>query len=1139
MSQTLRISAAPPDRISLDYARLREGGMQSIRALAKDSWTDHNVHDPGITLLEAASYAITELGLKLQLDIADLLRSGQAHAEAEYEPAHRVLPVGPVNARDLRALLLDHPLVSDAQIFHPGQNEVAFYEVDADPPLTFVPPPVAPVRSRTAGLYDVLVELSQRDLNSNTYPLPVLAAGDTWDIEVALPCWDDIEAAPFHWPVTLDAVVMLPDAGVFWRALPEPQSYFGRIRVDYTDLSGAPGSMQAWVLLRVVEKIAQPGLVVPAILVAARAAIETNLPGAPLSRFAIRVREAAVAVAQLADYVAGWRNLGEQAVRIGLARVQEIALNARLEVTGGIDVEALLARIFLDIDAMLSPYVRFQSLAERRVAEPDPDSIYDGPLLRRGFLDRATSGRAIPDVIYTSDILRRIMQRRGGGGDDVVTQEDVAARDIVAVTDLTLANFINNRPITSGAEDCLHLVQIARYRPRLSLAKSRITVVRNDVEVAYDTARVLSLFQAMQAQALDEAFTDAPSPVWPVVSGDVLPVDEYTPLQMDLPALFGTGDAALPDSASAERHAAVRQLQGYLLLFEQFLGDMTVQLGHINRFYSGNGEAGTTYVTRPPFDLPGAPRLLRQFPAGGNWAAFIADPDNPVAGALRQAAETRERLLDRRNRILDHRLARQGEDAAALAQEVHRWARAELDVRALPPAQQEQRVADRREAADARLLRLKSALLRETPELSAMRMQALSNPVQRDEGMLAVLAEGVGFRWMLSPDGQPRLRGAAPEATDIMAAISGERALAFAARTSNYIGFDSGSGVFRLRLTDGAGVAAQAIGESVQTFVSLVAANAAAPALAALFAAARIEPSLSPLERKLAHHSGIRNARRRRALRPIGDFFEIFDEPAPPGFVGRRWRLRETMPAGAVLLASDVRYDDTTAAGAVALAEQSIGRVLRYGMDEWNYRAVPAGGNTFAIQLRDPTGLLLAVGQGTFASAALAQAGIEAAVAMLYREYGAETMYLLEHLLLRPLANTDALLSLPEGEGRERDPYSHRLSLVLPSGYARDFALAPADAVRTPVTPDRFRSSEFRRHVEGMVQRCCPAHLLIKVFWVDRESPASASPASFDTFETRYLAWLDTVLVPGAPAAAVSAARNALVEALNAIANDA
>jgi hypothetical protein len=59
------------------------------------------------------------------------------------------------------------------------------------------------------------------------------------------------------------------------------------------------------------------------------------------------------------------------------------------------------------------------------------------------------------------------------------------------------------------------------------------------------------------------------------------------------------------------------------------------------------------------------------------------------------------------------------------------------------------------------------------------------------------------------------------------------------------------------------------------------------------------------------------------------------------------------------------------------------------------------------------------------------------------------------------------------------------------------------------------------------------------VFWVDRESPASGSTASFDTFEARYHTWLDTVLVPGAAPAAVSAARNALVEALNAIANDA
>jgi hypothetical protein len=114
------------------------------------------------------------------------------------------------------------------------------------------------------------------------------------------------------------------------------------------------------------------------------------------------------------------------------------------------------------------------------------------------------------------------------------------------------------------------------------------------------------------------------------------------------------------------------------------------------------------------------------------------------------------------------------------------------------------------------------------------------------------------------------------------------------------------------------------------------------------------------------------------------------------------------------------------------------------------------------------------------------------------------------------------------------------MSIVLPSGRARDFALPQETAPTTEVEPDRFRDPEFRRHVEGMVQRACPAHLLPTIYWVDVQAPGTvASPASFDTFENRYFAWLETLLVPGAPPVAVDAARNDLVGALNAIANDA
>ena len=494
--------------------------MELIRKWASENWTDHNVHDPGITILEACSYAITELGLRLQLDVADLLRSGETHGAADLEPAHHVLPVGPVTPADLRSVLLDHSSISDAQILLPADSEVPFYELPPtnDPPLTYTP---GTPRVRLGGLYDVLVELSTRELNSNTYRMTVMSGGQNYEIDLALPFWDDPEAAPFREGAVINTVAMVSAGGEFWRALPEPLSYFGRADVAFTGPSGA-GSITTWILIRITTVLSQPAAVIPGILIEARTGVESTAATAPVMAFADRVRRAVTAVNELHSYLAGWRNLGEQAVRIGVARIQEIAVRARIEVTGGIDVEQLVAGIFADLDRMLSPIVRFESLSQRRSAELDPDRIYDGPLLRNGFMAANAGGAAHPAVLYLSDVLRLIMRRRSATGSDVVTQENPVGRDIVAVTDLALTNFINNRPITSDAENCLHLVEVERYRPRLSVAKSRIVIVRNESEVSYDLARVVSLLDNSLQNAKESARTKDTSPVWPVSRGERL-----------------------------------------------------------------------------------------------------------------------------------------------------------------------------------------------------------------------------------------------------------------------------------------------------------------------------------------------------------------------------------------------------------------------------------------------------------------------------------------------------------------------------------------------------------------------------------------------------------------------------------------
>jgi hypothetical protein len=312
----------------------------------------------------------------------------------------------------------------------------------------------------------------------------------------------------------------------------------------------------------------------------------------------------------------------------------------------------------------------------------------------------------------------------------------------------------------------------------------------------------------------------------------------------------------------------------------------------------------------------------------------------------------------------------------------------------------------------------------------------------------------------------------------------------------------------------------------------------------------RREASLAPLERRVAYLTGIRTQRRRQLLNPTTAHFEIFDDPPGGGLFGRRWRLWE-LPGntGQVLLNSPARFDAPTAPAAIALAEQSIREVLRYSLDEWNYVIVPAPGNTFTYELKDSSGTTtIALRDTPLATSAAAEQALAMTVDHLYRNHSAEGFSLIEHLLLRPIHAEpppgDPFLSLPEGVTplgtvvRERDPYSQRISFVFPSGYARNFS---DDTVPvTEVTPDRFRDPEFRRHAERVIRQACPAHLRPTIYWVDQRAPGTpASIASFNTWEQRYFDWLNTVLIPGAPAATVDAARVALVEALNAIADDA
>lgn len=102
---------APDAPKHLDYDFLREEGLKHIQELSGQLWTDHNTHDPGITILEVLCYALTDLAYRMQLPDADIFapnpQKRTATGDDNFPTAYTMLSCNPLTEMDWRKLLID------------------------------------------------------------------------------------------------------------------------------------------------------------------------------------------------------------------------------------------------------------------------------------------------------------------------------------------------------------------------------------------------------------------------------------------------------------------------------------------------------------------------------------------------------------------------------------------------------------------------------------------------------------------------------------------------------------------------------------------------------------------------------------------------------------------------------------------------------------------------------------------------------------------------------------------------------------------------------------------------------------------------------------------------------------------------
>jgi hypothetical protein len=309
------------------------------------------------------------------------------------------------------------------------------------------------------------------------------------------------------------------------------------------------------------------------------------------------------------------RMLGED-FEIARLDAYEVWLRAGIEIGPIEDPVAMLADVIERIQFYLATPATFLTLAEARARGRRVDELFEGPLLDHGFVADLPPLRR---TVYVSDLIHTIM--------------DVP--QVRAVRSIELASSRNARPEPWALDVPAGNVAVLSPGAELTLLRAGlpIRVDRDQVLARLEQRRVARTLIASDARELQPP------------AGRERALARHPSIQRQLPAAYGVGPLGLPASAPARRRAQARQLEAYLLIFDQLLANQLAQLAHASELLSPDQGGTRTYFAQPVDDpeLRLHELLLQSPEAQRAWLDEAVEP-----GAWRE----------RRKRFLAHLLAR-------------------------------------------------------------------------------------------------------------------------------------------------------------------------------------------------------------------------------------------------------------------------------------------------------------------------------------------------------------------------------------------------------------------------------------------------------------------------------------------------
>jgi hypothetical protein len=356
--------------------------------------------------------------------------------------------------------------------------------------------------------------------------------------------------------------------------------------------------------------------------------ISFRLPPDPFSLTKTHVRKAVL------DALMAHRGLCEDLAHLQEAGQEEVGIYADIHLMPGADADQALGAVWHALETYVKPPFRYYSLEEMVEKGYSTDEIFNGPLLRYGFLDPAEfEENKNRSTLYASDIINLLT--------DIPGVETVKSLRMVSYTD-------GDKRKEEAWALCLCTCESQCRTPNFSPERSKICFFRNRQPLGANLEKAKAAYEEIQSLnaplRLSGKQYDLPVPV-----GQDRQLGNYLPAQTDLPANYLTGVFEAPDSQPELRKAQSKQLKAYLLFFEQILANYLSQLDHFHELFNWVPQARvqTYFSQRLGAPIAGIEALYQEYEG--------------LKVQLDGLAETPGEALERRHRFMEHVLARFGE----------------------------------------------------------------------------------------------------------------------------------------------------------------------------------------------------------------------------------------------------------------------------------------------------------------------------------------------------------------------------------------------------------------------------------------------------------------------------------------------